>query len=180
MSKTRSQKPDKNEPPPSNSQHVKFSGSSPLTGTLIDLTKLDPKLAASFLEQLNISKISPKFSTAELTPEKLGKIDSKKLAFATARGPKEVDPGIENLYRTLGTTPVGQLVPSVEPLTPEQRQALEYMSKIRALTPDVKEVKRSSLPSSCKFLGDMDKFDDFKDAVEGHYRQQQEIGRAHV
>ena len=132
---------------------------------MIDLTKLDPKLAASFLEQLNISKISPKSSTAESTPEKIGKIDPTRLAFATARGPKEVDSDRENLYRTLGTTPIGQPVPSVDPLTPEQRQTLEYMSKIRALTPDVKEVKRSSLPSSCKFLGDMDKFDDFKDAV---------------
>ena len=130
MSKTRSQKPDKIEPPPSNSQHVKFSGSSPLTGTLIDLTKLDPKMAASFIEQLNISKILPKSSTAESTPEKLGKIDPTKLAFTTARGPKEVDPGRENLYRTLGTTPTGQPVPPVDPLTPEQRQALEYMSKI--------------------------------------------------
>ena len=47
------------------------------------------------------------------------------------------------------------------------------MSKIRALNPDVKKVKRSSLPASCKFLGDMDKFDNFKNAVEGHYRQHQ-------
>ena len=69
-----------------------------------------------------------------------------------------MDPGKENLYRTLGTTLTDQLVASVSPLTPEQRQALEYMSKIRALKPDVKEVKRSSLPASCKFLGNMDKF----------------------
>ena len=100
-------------------------------------------------------------------------MDPTKLAFATVGRPKDVEIGKESLYRTLGTTPTGQPVPSVSPLTPEQRQALEYMSKIRALTPDVKEVKRSSLPASCKFLGDMDKFDDFKDALEGHYRQQQ-------
>ena len=172
LSKTKPQKPEKFEPPLPNSQHVKLSGGeSTLTGTLIDLTKLDPKLAASFLEQLNISKISPKSSKAESTPEKQGKIDPTKLAFATDGGHKEADPGRENLYRTLGTTPTGQPVPSVSPLTPEQRQALEYMSKIRALTSEVKEVKRSSLPASCKFLGDMDKFDDFKEAVEGHYCQ---------
>ena len=61
-------------------------------------------------------------------------------------------------------------MPSVSPLTPEQRKALEYMSKIRALMTDVKEVKRFSLPD-CKFLDGIDKFDDFKDAVERHYRQ---------
>ena len=128
------------------------------------MTKVDPKLAASFLEQLNISKISPKSSTAESTPEKQEKMNTIKLAFGTVGGPKDAEPRKENLYRALGTTPTGQPVPSVSPLTPEQRQTLEYMSKIRALTPDVKEVKRSSLPTSCKFLGDMDKFDDFKDA----------------
>ena len=154
-SKEKSQGPDKVEPPLHNSQHVKFSeGASPLTGTLIDLTKVDPKLTASFLEQLNIYKISPKSSTAESTPEKQEKMDPTQLALATAGGPKDVDPGKESLYRTLGTTPTGQPVPSVSPLTPEQRQALEYMSKIRDLTPDVKEVKRSSLPASCKFLGE--------------------------
>ena len=127
LSKEKPRKPDKIESPLHNSQHVKFSGvASPLTGTLIDLTKVDPKLAASFLEQLNISRISPKSSTAESTPEKQEKIGPTKLAFATVGGPKEVDPGRENLYRTLGTTPTGQLVPSVDPLTPEQRQALEY------------------------------------------------------
>ena len=47
------------------------------------------------------------------------------------------------------------------------------MSKIRALKPDVKEVKRASLPTNCKLLGDIDMFDDLKNAVEGHYHQQQ-------
>ena len=79
-----------------------------------------------------------------------------------------MNPGKENLYKALRTTLVGQLVPLVCPLTPEQRQALEYMSKIRALTTDVMDVKRASLPDSCKFLSDMDKFADFKDVVEGH------------
>ena len=73
------------------SQHVKFSeGPSPLTGTLIDLTKVDPKLAASFLEQLNISKISPNSSTAESTPKKQKKMDPTKLAYATVGGSKDV------------------------------------------------------------------------------------------
>ena len=79
----------------------------------------------------------------------------------------------EKLYRTLDTTPEGHPVSGAPPLMPEQRQAIEYMRTIRALTPDVKDVKRASLPASCKFLGDMDKFDNFQSAVEGHYRQQQ-------
>ena len=55
LSKGKSQEPDKVEPPLPNSPHVKFSEGAPsLTGTLIDLTKVDPKLAATFLEQLNI------------------------------------------------------------------------------------------------------------------------------
>ena len=29
------------------------------------------------------------------------------------------------------------------------------------------------LLSSCKFLGDLDKFDDFRSSVKGHHRQQQ-------
>ena len=140
---------------------------------LTDLTKVDSKLDTSFLEQLNISKISPKSSTAESTPEKQEKIDPTKLAFVTVQGPKDADIRKENLYETLETTPTGQLVSSVSPLTPEQRHALEYMSKFRALTSNVKEVKRAPLPASCKFLGDINKFDNFKDAVEGNYRQQQ-------
>ena len=96
-----------------------------------------------------------------------------KLAFGTGQGSKDSDPRNETLYRTLGAIPTGQTMASVSPLTPDQRKALEYMSKIRALTPDVKEVKSASSPDSCKSLGDMDRFDNFKDSVKGYYRQQQ-------
>ena len=68
LSKARSQEPVRVDPPLSNSQNIKFSEeTSPVTGTLIDLTKVDPKLVASFLEQLSISKILPKSSMAEST-----------------------------------------------------------------------------------------------------------------
>ena len=63
--------------------------------------------------------------------------------------------------------------PSTEPLTPDQRKTLEYMNMDLTLVPNVKKTKRSSLPSSCKFLGDLEKFDDFRSSVEGHYCQQQ-------
>ena len=100
-------------------------------------------------------------------------MDPTKLAFEAMQGIKDSDTGKKKLYRKLGTTPTDQTVAAINCLTPKQRQTLEYMSKIRDLTPDVKEVKRASLPASRKFLGDMDKFDDFKEAVEGHYCQQQ-------
>ena len=55
LSKVRAQEPETIDSPLSNSQHVKFSEGTPLlTGTLIEFIKVDPKLAASFLEQLNI------------------------------------------------------------------------------------------------------------------------------
>ena len=49
-------------------------------------------------------------------------------------------------------------LPSAYNLTSDQRAALHYMTKVRALTPDVKEVKRASLPASVKFSGEISKF----------------------
>ena len=69
-------------------------------------------------------------------------MDPTKLVFGTVGGPKDADPRKENLHRTLKSIPTSQLVTTVSPLTPEQRKALEYMSKIRALMPDIKEVKK--------------------------------------
>ena len=70
-----------------------------------------------------------------------------------------------------GSTPQGKPVssPTAYSLTPEQKVALEYMTKVRALTSDAKEAKRFSLPASLRFSGEISKFEDFKDAVEGHY-----------
>ena len=49
LSKAKSQELEKIDPPLSNSQHVKiYEESSPVSGTLIDLTKVDPKLALVF------------------------------------------------------------------------------------------------------------------------------------
>ena len=49
-----------------NSPHVNFlENSFFVMGTLFDLTKVDHKLKASLLKQLNLSKISPKSSTTE-------------------------------------------------------------------------------------------------------------------
>ena len=59
--------------------------------TLFEMTKINPRLAASFLEQLNISKISLKSSTAESTSKKEKQIDSTKLAFETVNGIKDSD-----------------------------------------------------------------------------------------
>ena len=58
-------------------------------------------------------------------------------------------------------------------LTPEQKDALQYYNKLLKLTPGIKEAKRSSLPSTAKYNGDVTKFKEFRNAVEGHYRQQQ-------
>ena len=63
------------------------------------------------------------------------------------QGTQDLDARKKNLYRMLGTTSTGQPVAAVSHLTPEQRQDLEYMSKTRALMPDVKEVKKAFLPS---------------------------------
>ena len=46
--------------------------------------------------------------------------------------------------------------PSTESLTPDQCKTLEYLNMTQILFPDVKEIKRSSLTSSCESLGDLD------------------------
>ena len=99
--------------------------------SLIELTKVDPKLAISFLEQSNPSRSLPKSSTTESTAVD----EDQKL--------------------------------STEPVTPYQHKTLEYMNMTQILFPDVKKIKRSSLPSSCEFLGDLDKLDDFRSSAEG-------------
>ena len=106
LSKARSQELGKIVSPLPSSQHVKFSEeSSPVSGTLIGLTKVDSKLNASFLEQLNISKISPKSGMTESTPERQEKINPTKLSFKAVHKTKESDARKKNLYRTLGTNP---------------------------------------------------------------------------
>ena len=142
-------------------ENTKQIPGSPLTGTLIDLTKLDHQTAMEIMDILNLSKISPK-SSIDGSQE-----PHKKLALEITASERE------KVYKKLGTTPDGKPVTSAYLLTPSQRQALEYMKQIRALTPDTKEVKRASLPASVKFHGDISKFDEFWNAVEGHYRQQQ-------
>ena len=97
--------------------------------TLVELTKVDPKLEISFLEQSNPSKSLPKSRNTE---------------------PTTVDEDQE---------------PSTKPLTPDQRKTLEYLRITQILFPDTKESKRSSLPSRCKFLGNLDKFDNFRSSV---------------
>ena len=135
--------------------------SSPFLGTLIDVTKLDHKTAKEVIGLVNLSRISPKSESQD-------KAEPKRLSFEEKEKERK-----EKLYQTLGTTPDGTPVFSTPALTPEQKQAIQYMNTIRALTPDVKEIKRSSLPASVKFSGDRTKFDEFRNAVEGHYRQQQ-------
>ena len=65
------------------------------------------------------------------------------------------------LNMAAGTPPVGKPVKTDIEIIPAERHALEYLAKVRQLTPDVKEVKRASLPSSVKFNGDIEKFEDF-------------------
>ena len=55
--------------------------------------------------------------------------------------------------------------PSTESLTPDHCKTLEYLNMTQILFPDIKEIKRSSLPSSCEFLGDLEKIDDFRSSV---------------
>ena len=85
------------------------------------MTKVDPKLAASFLEQLNISKISLKSSNADSTPDKQGQMDPTKLSFEVVPGIENSVAGKEDLYKILGTTPAGQPVAATSPFTPKQR-----------------------------------------------------------
>ena len=56
--------------------------------------------------------------------------------------------------------------------TREQIASLKYARKMRELYKDTKLVRRTTLPSSCKFDGNMEKFETYKNLVEGHYRQQ--------
>ena len=145
------------------SHQVHFDKSnSPFVGTLLDLTRLDPSVAGDILERINISRISPKSSSS-------GSRENNPTSHMASRNIAETN----ELHTAAGTTPAGKPIPNALTMTPEERHALEYMAKIRSLTPDVREVKRASLPSSVKFNGDIEKFDDFSDAVEGHYRQQQ-------
>ena len=154
--------------PQKKSQHVNFGNStSPFIGTLLDLTRLDPKVAGDILDKINLSKISTKSST--VMSEDRGVNTSRESAISPQKEVERVEVAPEGSLATPDLRPL----PSALTMTPEERHALEYMAKIRALTPDVKEVKRASLPSSVKFSGDIEKFDDFRDAVEGHYRQQQ-------
>ena len=107
-------------PPLPNLPHVNFSeDNSPVMGTLIDLIKVDPKLAANFLEQLNISKISPQSSTADSNPDKQGQIDPTKLSFDLVHGVKDSTPIKDDLYKILWTTLAGQPLSATNPLTPD-------------------------------------------------------------
>ena len=136
----------------------------PFIGSLIDLTRLDPEVAEDILGRINVSKISPKSSSS----------GSKPIADVIPEtGPDTSSTRPTRLDMAAGTTPAGKPVKTGIEMTPAERHALEYLAKVRQLTPDVKEVKRASLPSSVKFNGDIEKFEDFCDAVEGHYRQQQ-------
>ena len=82
---------------------------------------------------------------------------------------------VPDLHKIVGSTPDGKPVgsPEMSTLTPEQKDALQYYNKLLKLTPGIKEAKRSSLPSTAKYNGDVTKFKEFRNAVEGHYRQQQ-------
>ena len=52
-------------------------------------------------------------------------------------------------------------------LNSDQKVALDYLGKVRTLTPDIKEIKRAPLPASVKFSEEISKFEDSKEAVEG-------------
>ena len=140
------------------------SKKSPFVGSLLDLTRLDPEAAEDILGWINVSKISPKSSSSgskpipDITPNAEPDISSTKPT---------------RLYMAAGTTPAGQPIESGIEMTPTERHALENLAKVRHLTPDVKEVKRASLPSSVKFNRHIEKFKGFRDAVEGHCWKQQ-------
>ena len=128
--------------------------------------------------QLNESRISSWSGSTDFGPHDTSEKEKSDFDIHKARVNSQTSESTQkqaNLSHIDGTTPQGKLVPSPSAynLTPDQRAALDYMTKVRALTPDVKEVKRALLPTSVKFSGEVSNFEDFKDAVEGHYLQQQ-------
>ena len=134
---------------------------TPFIGNLLNLADLTNDQQTAILDLLTQAP-SPK-SDSEQRP--------REISFKTQV--KSDEPEVIDLTKSAGCTPDGIPIRTDIPLTPQQLAVLDYMSKIRQLTPDVKEVKRSSLPSGCKFDGTIAKFSVYRNVLEGHYRQQQ-------
>ncbi len=158
------------------------SGDSPVDLLNLQETKSNQQQATSMLDPTQLQFDPQKAGTMSNKQPCTG-LDHQKASMMTQRStttqpgsaPPTIDTSREDLYRLVGTTPDGRPVSSSPPstLTPRDKEIIEYMQKIKALTPDSKDVKRASLPSSCKFTGDTTKFEEFRNTVEGHYRQQQ-------
>ena len=101
-------------------------------------------MAEDILGRINVPKISPKSSSS----------GSKPIADVIP----ETEPDTSStrptrLNMAAGATPAGKPIKAGIEMTPAEHHALEYLAKVRQLTPDIKEVKRAFLPSSVKFNG---------------------------
>ena len=134
---------------------------TPFIGNLLNLADLTSDQQTAILDLL----------TQEPSPKSGSEQRPREISFKTQEKPDE--PEVIDLTKSAGCTPDGIPIRTDIPLTPQQMAVLDYMSKIRQLTPDVKEVKRSSLPSGCKFDGTITKFSVYRNVLEGRYRQQQ-------
>ena len=135
----------------------------PFVGTLLNMTELSPDQQTAILDILN-NRQSPR-SDSQPKP--------REISFQTQIQEEEEEPDVVDLTKDTDDVPEERPMEVGIPITPQQMEVLEYMRKIKALTPETKEVKRSNLPATCKFDGTIAKFSIFRNIVEGHYTQQQ-------
>ena len=135
----------------------------PFVGTLLNMTELSPDQQTAILDILN-NRQSPK-SDSQPKP--------REISFQTQVQEEEEEPEVIDLTKDTNDASEERPMEVGIPITPQQMEVLEYMRKIKALTPETKEVKRSNLPATCKFDGTISKFSIFRNIVEGHYTQQQ-------
>ena len=105
--------------------------------------------------QLNESQIYPKLVFTDLSPKDVAKEDHNGVEYQEGVFTSQISESTQkqaNLVHISGSTPQGKPVPSPSAynLTPDQKAAFEYMTKVRALIPGVKEVKKSFTTSISK------------------------------